>query len=242
MFRTTLKGLLAHKLRLLTTALAVTLGVAFMAGTLVFTDTITRTFDNLFANVYKTTDAVVRADKAFSGPAMSGDQRPRIDVSLLDTVKGVNGVASAEGGTEGYARIVDKNGKPLGNPEQGAPTIGASWTTDPALNVWKLAAGTAPLADNEMVIDKQSADTAGYRVGDTATVLVQTGPQQFRVSGIAKFGDADSPAGASFALFTLPTAQRLVGEPGKFDAIAVTADRGVSQTALTSRIRTALPR
>src|SRR4051812_14655204 len=231
MFRITIKGLLAHKLRLLTTALAVTLGVAFMAGTLVFTDTITRTFDNLFANVYKTTDAVVRAEKAFSGPTMAGgDQRPRIDASLLATVKGVNGVARAEGGTEGYARIVDKNGKPLGNPEQGAPTIGASWTTDPALNVWTLFSGSAPVADTDVVIDKQSADTAGYVVGDTATVLVQTGPQRFRGSGIAKFGKADSPAGASFALFTLPAAQRLIGERGKFDSIAVTAGEGVTQT------------
>src|SRR3954451_17818085 len=99
MFRITLKGLLAHKLRLLTTAPAVTLGVAFMAGTLVFTDTISRTFDDLFANVYKTTDAVVRAEKAVTGPAMAGDQRPRIDAALLNTFQGVNGVASSECGT-----------------------------------------------------------------------------------------------------------------------------------------------
>src|SRR3954453_11469181 len=222
MLRIAMKGLLAHKLRLLTTALAIMLGVAFMAGTFVFTDTITRTFDNLFADVYKTTDAVVRAEAAFTGPQMSGDQRGRIDASLLAKVQAVPGVATAEGGVGGYARIVDKHGKALGNPSQGAPTVGGSWTYDDKLNVWSVVAGTAPVNDNDVVIDKQSADTAGYRVGDTATVLVQTGPQTVRISGIAKFGKADSPGGASFALFTLPAAQHLVGEPGKFDSIAVT--------------------
>ena len=242
MFRTTIKGLLAHKLRLLTTALAVMLGVAFMAGTLVFSDTITRTFDNLFADVYKNTDAVVRAEKVFTGPQMTGDQRGRIDASLLDTVKRVPGVATAAGDAEGYARIVSKAGKALGNPEQGAPTIGGSWTTDDALNTWTLVAGTAPRADTDVVIDKKSADDGKYNVGDTATVLVQTGPQQFRVSGIVKFGKADSPGGASFALFTLPAAQRLLGEPGKFDLIGVTAKPGVSQTELTARLRAVLPK
>src|SRR3954453_21899390 len=243
MFRTTIKGLLAHRLRLLTTALAVTLGVAFMAGTLVFGDTITRTFDNLFSDVYKSTDAVVRAEKAFSGPQMmGGDQRSRIDAGLLDTVKAVPGVASAAGDAEGYARIVGKDGKALGNPEQGAPTFGGSWVEDRKLNTWSLVAGTPPVADTDVVIDKKSANDGGFRVGDPITVLVQTGPQPFRVSGIVKFGGADSPGGASFALFTLPTAQRLVGEPGKFDLISVTAKPGVSQTQLTRSLQAALPK
>src|SRR3954464_4686120 len=103
MLRTTFRSLIAPKLRLLTTALAVMLAVAFMTGTLVFTDTITRTFDSLFADVYKSTDAVVRADKVFTGPQMTGDQRPRIDAALADVVRAVPGVTSAEGHTEGYA-------------------------------------------------------------------------------------------------------------------------------------------
>src|SRR4051794_40764776 len=103
MFGIAIKGVLAHKLRLLTTALAIMLGVAFMAGTFIFTDTITQTFDSLFSNVYKTTDAVVRAKAAFTGPQMAGDQRGRIDASLLPAVQGVPGVATAEGGIGGYA-------------------------------------------------------------------------------------------------------------------------------------------
>src|SRR3954462_12976891 len=109
MFATTMKGLIAHKLRLFATALAVMLGVAFMAGTLVLTDTVTKTFDDLFGDVYKNTDVVVRAQAAFEGPAGIGPQRPRVDATLVDKVRGVPGVAEAEGGIFGYARLIAKS-------------------------------------------------------------------------------------------------------------------------------------
>ena len=83
MFRTTLKDLSARKLRLLTTSIAVLLGVAFMAGTLVLTDTIGKTFDDLFADVNSGTDAYVRAELAFDSDWF-GDQRPRLDTALVD--------------------------------------------------------------------------------------------------------------------------------------------------------------
>ena len=89
MLRMTVKGLLARKRRMITTALAVTLGVAFMAGTLVLTDTIGKTFDDLFGDVFRNTDAVVRAEAAFEGPDNSGTQRGRVDAALVDTVRRV---------------------------------------------------------------------------------------------------------------------------------------------------------
>ena len=92
MFRITLKDLAARKLRLLTTSIAVLLGVAFMAGTLVLTDTIGHTFDDLFANVNAGTDAYVRGEEAFSESDM-GDQRARLDASLADQIRTVDGVA-----------------------------------------------------------------------------------------------------------------------------------------------------
>src|SRR4029450_13823984 len=100
------RGLLANKFRLAGTALAVILGVAFMAGTLVLTDTIGKTFDELFADVYKETDAVVRGGASFSGVQGSADVRGRVDASVVDTVRGVDGVAQAEGNIQGYARLV----------------------------------------------------------------------------------------------------------------------------------------
>ena len=141
MFRTSWKGLLGHKFRFVATALAVMLGVAFMAGTLVLTDTIRSTFDNLFADVYQGTDAVVRAKASFEGPPGAGVQRGRVDAALVDTVRRVDGVAAAEGDFGGYARLVGKDGQALGNPATGAPTLGLSWTENRALNTFTLVSG-----------------------------------------------------------------------------------------------------
>ncbi|HET7490190.1 MAG TPA: ABC transporter permease, partial [Acidimicrobiales bacterium] len=153
MFRTTLKGLLARKGRLFMTALAVTLGVSFMAGTLVLTDTIGKTFDDLFADVYKDTDAVVRAKAAFEGPQGIGAQRGRVDSSLVATVQAVDGVRAAEGEIFGYARLVGADGKAVGNPEMGAPTVGVNWPANPAFNPFRLQEGTEPRTGDEVVID-----------------------------------------------------------------------------------------
>src|SRR3954447_13227593 len=193
MIRTALKNLLAHKLRLLTTALAVTLGVALTAGTLVLTDTMTRTFDNLFANVYKGTDAMVRAKAAFEGPQGTGIQRGRVDASLVPVVRSLPGVAAAEGSIFGYARLTGENGHALGNPANGAPTLGTNWPSNPALNPFVLVAGRPPRAPDEMVIDRKSATEGKLAVGHPPPVLVLGPPQRMRITGIATFGTADSP-------------------------------------------------
>ena len=217
------------------------LGVAFMSGTLVLKDTIQKTFDDLFASVYDGTSAVVRQPAAFKGQNGAGDQRGRVDASLVNVVKQVDGVAIAEGNTFGYAQIVDKHGDAVGDPNMGPPVIGGGWSNVPQLNNWKLVAGTPPRGPNDVVIDKHSADTTGYHVGDTARVLVKGGAHPVTIAGIAKFGNANSPGGASFVLFTMDSAQRLVGEPGKFDGISVVAQPGISQQEIAQRIQQKLP-
>ncbi|MGD9703074.1 MAG: ABC transporter permease [Acidimicrobiia bacterium] len=238
MFRLTLRELGAKKLRLLTTAVAVMLGVAFMAGTLVLTATISRTFDGLFADGYAGTDAYVRGTSEIDSDLA---QRPRLDVGIVDTVASIDGVAAAEGKVSGYAQLVDSAGDPVGNPDMGAPTFGESWMTVEDLNPYRVAEGHAPGSPDEIVIDRHSAKTAGFEVGDVATVLTKNGSDQFTISGIATFDDADSMGGASAVLFEASTAQALVGEPGKLDAIAVVADEGLSQDELSARIDQALP-
>jgi len=100
MIRTALKTVFAHKLRLAMTALSVTIGVAFIAGTFIFTDTIDKTFADLFENAFEGQDVVVQAetefDVGFSGP-------PPMDESVLDFVVDVDGVAAAEGQVGGFA-------------------------------------------------------------------------------------------------------------------------------------------
>ncbi len=239
MLRTTFKSLAAHKFRLFATSLAVTLGVAFMAGTLVLTDTIQKTFDDLFSDIYDDTDAVVRAEGAFDSAGI--EQRGRLDASLLETVSDVDGVDVAQPDIRGYAQLVDKDGDAVGDPENGPPTLGGNWIDSEELNGFEISDGSPPSTDDEVVIDKKSADDTGYRVGDTAQVLVKGGPQDVTITGIAQFGDADSPGGASFVLFTLDAAQRLIAEEDKFDSILVVADDGISPTEIVQRIAPELP-
>jgi putative ABC transport system permease protein len=241
MFSTAIKGLIAHKLRLFATALAVTLGVAFMAGTLVLTDTVTKTFDDLFGDVYQNTDAVVRGKAVFEGPAGFGAQRGRVDESLVADLRQVPGVAEAQGGVFGYARLVGKDGEALGNPAMGAPTLGGDWSESARLNPFTLVEGKVPTADDEVVIDAKSAHDGKLAVGDTTTVLVQGPPRTVRISGIVKFGAADSPGGATVTLFRRDIAQRLVGEPGTYDSISLIATPGVSQEQLVRNVAGMLP-
>jgi putative ABC transport system permease protein len=237
--RIALKGLLARKLRLVTTSLAVLLGVAFMSGTLVLTDTIGRTFDQLFADASAGTDAVVRAKAVITGDFSS--QRDRIPATLLATVRGVPGVKDAEGQVEGYTQVVGRDGKAVGNPGRGAPTFGRNWSEVAALNPFRIIDGHAPQAPDEVVLDRYTATTAGWHVGDTFTVLVEKGPQRVRLAGIAKFGSADGTGGATQVMYAPATAQRLVGTPGTYDSIAVVGANGVSQPDLRDRITAALP-
>src|SRR5215469_9236240 len=203
MFKVILESLLARKRRLVTTALAVIIGVAFTAGTLMLTDSMGRTFNDLSAGAYKNTDAVVRATKVFNDPA--GDQRTLVDASLVPALSHVPGVAHAQGTVQGLAQLIGKDGTPVGSGH--APPLGGNWGTVPALNPFQLVAGHAPQAPDEVVIDKHSADLGHLAVGDTTTVLVSGPPQRVRIAGIAVFGSADSPAGASVVLFTTPVAQ-----------------------------------
>jgi putative ABC transport system permease protein len=241
MLKTALRNLLAHRVRLFTTGLAVALGVAFIAGTLVLTDTITKTFDDLFTDALADTDAMVRAEASFDDPNGFGDLRGRVDASLVDEVADVEGVAVASGDVWGFAQVVDKEGEPVGNPGAGPPTFGVNWPESEELNTWTLVEGRAPRGERDVVLDKGVADDAGYTVGDRATVLVQGAPLEVTVTGIARIGGADSPGGATFTMFTTEAAQRYVGEAGKFDSISIAGDEGASQQELVDRLETVLP-
>ena len=250
MFRLTLRGLVAHKLRFILTAVAVVLGVAFVSGTLVFTDTVKKTFDQLFASVYDGTDAFVRSSsvlKSDFGP----DQRQRIPERVAQEVKTVDGVAAAEGQIRVQrAQFLDRHRKPIGDPGQGAPTLGFNWNRVRQLNPFTLvsyrgAASRAPTKADEVVMDLGTAKAKHFRVGDPVTVSFNNRavPEvRYRITGVAKFGDADRPAGATVALFTLPEAQRVNGTPGQLDGVSVAGRAGISQSQLVDKIRVGIPK
>jgi putative ABC transport system permease protein len=242
-FKLTIKNLRARKFRLITTGFAIILGVAFVAGTLVLTDTVSSTFNNLFSDVFKTTDAQVRAEEPFDGANDGGGStRPRVDASLVDLVAKVPGVKVAEGNIFGFAQVVGKDGKAIGDPGQGAPTFGGNWAKEPALNAYTIFDGRAPRADDEIVLDNHSAKEGKYHVGDTATILTKAGANKFTVVGLAKFGKYDSAAGSTTVSFTLAAAEKYVAEPGKYDAVSVIADDGVSQEQVKADIAKVLPK
>jgi putative ABC transport system permease protein len=237
MLRLTLRGLWSRKLRTALTFVVVMLGVSLMAGTLVLTDTIRTTFDDLFADVNRGTDVYVRGVTQFES-SFGDTQRPRLDESVVADIDGVDGVDLAEPSVQGYAQIIDKDGEPIGDPGFGPPTFGGNWGTVDELNPFTLEeGGRAPEADDEVVIDKRSADDAGFAVGDTIGVQTQTGLEEYELVGIARFGTADSPGGATFALMTLPAAQERVAEPGMIDSVSIVADQGVGQRQLADRVQ-----
>src|SRR3954447_10738098 len=231
------KSVLAHKRRLIGTGLSVIIGIAFLAGTFVFTDTIKRTFDNLFADVFQNTDVYVRSSQSIEsdfGPT----QRPRIPDSVIAQVKAVPGVTEASGTVQGFARIIGKDGDPLGS-DQGPPNFGGAFTPG-AVSPWKLHDGRAPSGDTEVVLDRGSFKDGGFAVGDQATIISQGGSKQFTIVGDVTFGDADSPGGATYALFELPTAESFVAKAGEIDAVLGKGDGSLSQTELAQRVQAAL--
>ncbi len=242
MWKVTWKGLLAHKLRFVLTAVAVVLGVSFMSGTLVLTATINATFDDLYTSIYAGTDAQVRGIEPVNAQVGPGST-PRLPVSasVLAVVQGVDGVEVAEPEVDiPYVQVVDGAGDPVGGGA--VPTFGQSWGDNSDLNAFRLVPGSAaPTADDEIVIDKGTADEGDIEVGDRVDVLSLLPPREYIVVGIAKFGSQDSTLGASVVQFTIPEAQRINGmATDQYSDIGVVADSGVSQEQVRDDIAAAI--
>src|SRR5512132_130453 len=126
MLRAALRSVLARKVRLLLTGLSVVLGVGFMAGTYVLTDTMTAAFNDVFETGYAPIDVVVRSSNSFTAQTSSLEEREPMAESVLADVQTVPGVARADGDVLGYAQIVDpETGKVIGT--LGPPTAASAW-------------------------------------------------------------------------------------------------------------------
>ena len=235
---TALKGMLAHKLRMLLTGTSIALGVAFLAGTLMLTDSMQRAFDELFGDVNASSDVVVRAESKVQ--LADSDERPTMPAGVLERVRTVDDVAAVEGHVSGYALIVGSDGKPV--QPSGAPTLGASIAEDPDLrSEITVRDGRVPAAPGEVAIDASSAEKGELSVGSRTQVLFQDGPRTFEVVGVVGFGDNDDLGGATTAYFDLRTAQEVLGKEGVFDDLRVTGSHGVSPSELADRVQAVLP-
>ena len=249
MFRTARKNLWAHKLRLALTALAVILGVAFMAGTLVLTSTLKRNIDSLFIQSAANYTAVVRATTPYSisngpggggGGGFGGNNRPLTPQSVLDTVRSTPGVAAADGVVQGQVTLVGSNGKAV-KPKTGAPTLAIGWVPDHQLSQFKLRTGRAPTNDGDLVVDANTAKTDHVGIGTRLTVDSNVAPEQFTVVGTFGFGSSATIAGATIVAFDTATAQRLVGKAGSYQQIDVLATPGTSTDTLLNAIGGRIP-
>jgi putative ABC transport system permease protein len=239
MLSITAKNLWAYQRRLVATLLAVSLGVAFLAGTLLLSDTLRANFDRLFTQANGSTDVVIRGITKI-GDGSGSNARPGISAALLPTVRKVSGVADAQPYLEGYGQLLGSTGKGIGG--NGPPTRAANWISDPALNPYRLVQGRPPRTADEVVINRGAAKTGHLALGQTTTLLTPQ-PLRVHVVGIATFGSADGFGPSTFTGLTLNAAQlHLTGtSPGRVTQILIKAAPGVSPAQLASRLRPVLP-
>jgi len=241
MLRLSLRGLLAHKLRFLMTTGAVVIGVAFVVGSFVVTDSLRQAVNGLFTDVTEGIDVSVRAstelDRSSNDMAAA---RGRVSEDLVEVVRGVDGVAAAEGSISGYAQLIDADGEPL--TTSGAPFLGVGWTEEDRLRPVTLDEGDAPHGVHQVAIDRGSAEDAGFGIGDRTQVLLADGTRpDVEIVGVFTFGEANDLLGARLTAFDAAVAQEVFGAPGEYDTIDVAAADGVSDAELTKRVDAALP-
>lgn len=227
----TLRAMASRKLRTALTSIAIILGVAMISGTFVLTDTINRTFDDIFEAGNAGIDVAV-TPRTIEG--LDGAQGPTLALpaDLVERVAAVDGVAFAEGAVTGDVSIRDKDGDAIG---RGVPNFAASTVSD-AFTAFRYVEGRAPRTPREAALDAGTAEKQGFAIGDQVMVVGAEGATRYRVVGIAKYGNVDSLAGASFVLMTLPEAQRVTGQPGEVNEIDVAAADGVSREELKARV------
>jgi putative ABC transport system permease protein len=229
-----LRGFAQRKLRAFVTALAVLLGVAFIAGSYVLTDTINRSFDDIFDVAYAGTDVAISSSTTGQGDAA---EPPAFPGSYLNRVRQVPGVEKAAGGIFSTVRFVDRQGDQLSSSF--APEFVSSTAPKP-FETLTYVEGHPPVTASEASIDQSTAEREGLNIGGTLRIAGEAGVKSYRIVGIQRLGDTTS-GGAGTAQLTLPEAQRLTGKEGEFDGISVQAAPGVSPGELSRRIREVLP-
>ena len=237
MLRVIFSGLRAHRARLARTGIAVVLGVAFVAGTYVFTDTLQRMFDGIVDQSTQGVDVYVRSSADFVNLGMSNDRQP-VNETVVDRVRGIDGVAMADGYVQGMASLLDRNGNLI--QTGGGPMLGMSWRPS-RMSTVTLERGHVPRGPTEVALDSSTSSRFGFDVGDSIRIVTGGPVQTFRVVGIARFGRNQNLGGATMALFDLRTAQELYHRTGEVDGIEAVASLGVTPAQLAARIRPVLP-
>ncbi|KOG39425.1 ABC transporter permease [Streptomyces decoyicus] len=243
MLRTALRNVLAHKARLMMTALAVLLGVAFVAGTLIFSDTIGEAIKKASTKNLKDVAVSVQAVSDDNAPptGKDGKRTTLLDDKLVNTVRALPGVQSVRRNVAGTATLAGPDGIPIGNGWQNIAT-NFQPDKDGYDERYPLMAGRGPAAANEIALDEATAKAAGHKVGDSVRFATDGPVLTKKLVGIVTTEDPQVTAGGSLALFDTATAQKLYLHPGQFDELVVGAAPGTDQQALTGKVREVLPK
>lgn len=237
MFYVALKSLLGHKLRMLLTTFAIVIGVSFVAGTYIFTDSMNSAFDVVFEDAYAHVDLTVRPTVPEFGESANS-----VPNSLLGTLSSINSVDKIEAEVQGSAQLIDGEGEPIGGA--GPPTLGYSWTVTPELNssTIKEGDGREPTGAGEVVIDVNTAESNNLTVGDTVRIQTNGPVEDFEIVGLLSFGETNALAGATLSAFELTEAQRLFGLGDNYSQIIMTAVDGVDKDEFKTQIDQTLPK
>ncbi len=243
MRKVTVKGLLARKLRLALTAMAIVLGVTFVTGTLVLGDTLNHTFNDLIGTAYQHISFEIRGRAAFANDTVADvngtANRKPIPQSIATAVRRLPGVAYVHGSIEGYAQFLARNGNAIGSG--GSSTLGFSFDPNRQLSPYRLVEGRVPSGPDDVVMDKATATKYDFAVGDRVLINLPDRPQLFTITGIVTFGSDNNLAGVTLAGFSLPTAEAVFNTRGYFDTIGVLAATGADTVALQRAIAAILP-
>ncbi|HYI20374.1 MAG TPA: FtsX-like permease family protein [Solirubrobacteraceae bacterium] len=229
-----MRGLLARKLRTVLTAFAVVIGVAFVSGTFIFTDTINASFTDLFERVSRGVDVDVTAKQVVEGD-FGGRTQPLPD-GTLEKVEAVDGVAAAQGNLEAEVSIFDEDRERVGG--NGPPTVLFSHDQE-RFDPYTYVEGGPADAPGEMTMDQATADKGDWEVGDEVLVAGRAEAKPYRVVGIGKIGDQDS-LGIGSLTMPLSEVQQIAQMPGKITEVVVAADDGTTPEQLKQRIIQAL--
>ncbi len=239
MLRSAVKAMWAHKMRLTLTGLSIILGVSFVVGSFVFTDTIQDGFDRLFGDTFAGIDVQVEVD--VSEFAQQGENFPSFDEEILDRVGSVPGVALAVPSVRGFAQLLDSDGNLLGI--SGPPKFAFSWVDAPSVNRLTVLEGDGrpPAGPGEVVVDTATASRHDIVVGQEVDVAFENGKGRFRVVGLATSVSQTDFGASSLLLFEHRETQRLLGLEGELTAIVIQAEEGLAPGALLERIEEVLP-
>ncbi|MFF1500834.1 ABC transporter permease [Streptomyces sp. NPDC058316] len=236
-WKTSRRNFFAHKGRMALSAVAVLLSVAFVCGTLVFTDTMNTTFDKLFAAT--AADVTVRPESPDENDRLPENGKPvTVPAATVEKAAGATGVKDAEGAAVSTSvTVVDSHDKNIGSTS-GAPTIARNWTKND-LRSMEITSGRVPRGPTEAMLDADTADKHHLKIGDSLRTITPNGDINAKISGIVTF-KVTNP-GAAVVYFDTATAQtKLLGAPDVFSVVFVSAQSGVSHTELKKNVATAL--